>query len=177
MNPYVLAPNNALRHISDNGGESYNTCHCEFLPVHFPNILVCFRFAPFMLSSPLARLDVSRVFPTFPYICRSSWHARMSSSPVTSNLASSTTLYNLAYLPFSVLPVRVLSHPLRPILFSHRALPLEVSQFLFYFILFYFIFSIYFLCPMAHTNCSERLSELAPLGIALFLPFLHLHGI
>jgi alpha 1,2-mannosyltransferase len=28
-NPELLAKNNAMDFISDDGGETYNTCHCE----------------------------------------------------------------------------------------------------------------------------------------------------
>jgi hypothetical protein len=44
MNPYVLDPNNALRHISDNEGESYNTCHCESV-LRFPSPHYSFCFS------------------------------------------------------------------------------------------------------------------------------------
>jgi hypothetical protein len=28
--PEYVAPNNAMNFLSDNGGEDYNLCHCEF---------------------------------------------------------------------------------------------------------------------------------------------------
>ena len=56
-NTDLVAPNNAMNYLSDNGGKTYNLCHCAFLTPPFPAIV---HVTQFWTNFEIADLDFWR---------------------------------------------------------------------------------------------------------------------